>query len=144
MTRLSRCLLAAAFLPLAACNVQISSPDGIYTEGDTRLPAPSSIVTVALDGAVHLSWSGTLASSYQGEFKHFRVYSTAYSFSGGRCDDGGWVVEGTTVSDAFLVGNLRNGQSLCFAVSTVARDGGEGSRSRSVVETPRFSTVLGF
>ncbi len=136
--------VAAAMLPLAACNIQITSPEDGYSNGDTRLPAPSGIVSVSLDNAVHLSWSGSVVANYPGQFKHYRVYSTSYVFSNGRCDDGGWVVEGTTVSDTFLVGNLRNGASFCFAVATVARDGGEGPRSASIVETPRRMTILGF
>lgn len=138
-----RHLLLAALLPLAACNVQISSPDGDYSNGDTRLPSPSGLVSVSLDNAVHLSWSGSVAASYPGQFRHYRVYSALYQLNSGRCDDGSWILEGTTVSDAFLVGNLRNGTSLCFSVSTVARDGGEGPRTHAIVETPRRMSVLG-
>ena len=144
MSSLTRWLIiAAAVLPLAACNIQISSPDGDYGNGDTRLPAPSGLASVSLDNAVHLSWDGSVISAYPGQFRHYRVYSALYLLNTGRCDDGTWVVEGTTVSDAFLVGNLRNGTAFCFAVSTVARDGGEGPRSRAIVETPRHLSVLG-
>jgi hypothetical protein len=141
MRRSFRWLVVAA-LPLAACNIQISGPDGTYGTGDTQLPPPSGLVAVALDNSVHLSWTNSVATSYPGEFKHFRIYSTSYSSGSGRCDSGGWLIEGTTVSDTFLVGNLRNGVPLCFAVSTVARDGGEGPRSQSRVETPRHVTFL--
>jgi hypothetical protein len=139
MSSLSRWFVIA-LLPLAACNIQISSPDGSYSNGDTRLPAPSGLTTIALDGAVHISWNGSVIAGYPGQFKHYRVYSTTYSVGAGRCNEGAWVLEGTTVSDAFLVANLQNGVPLCFAVSSVARDGGEGARGLAIVETPRYFT----
>jgi hypothetical protein len=142
MTKRIRWFLVAA-LPLAACNVQISSPDS-YGDGTgrTHLPSPSALRAVALDGAVQLTWSGSVVAAYPTEFRHYRVYSTPYSMGMNRCDEGAWVMEGTTVSDGFLVGNLRNGVPACFAVSTVARDGGEGARGPALVDTPRAGARL--
>lgn len=131
--------LVIAAVPLAACNVQIDSPGGINIgdNGDTRLPAPADLTSISLDGAIHLSWSGSVVTSYPNQFRHYRVYSTGYFTSSNRCDTGGWVVEGTTVSDGFLASNLKNGVTRCFAVSTVAQDGGEGTRSAARADTPR-------
>jgi len=138
MSRSIRWLIFAA-LPLAACNVQVSSPDDDYYGGDgsTRLPAPSGLVSISLDGAIQLSWSGSVVINFPNQFRLYRVYSTRYLSGSGRCDDGGWSLEGTTVSDGFLVSNLVNGVSRCFAVSTVAQDGGEGNRSPARADTPR-------
>ena len=138
MTSVTRFLPLLAFA-LGACNIQISSPDVIDLDGSgaTRLPPPSGLYTFSLDAAIQLTWSGSIVKSYPHQFRHYRVYSTSYSSILDRCDDTGWVVEGTTVSDGFLASNLRNGISRCFAVSTVAQDGGEGPRSAARADTPR-------
>lgn len=139
MTRALRFTLLAA-MPLAACNIQIASPDADGTNrgsGRTRLPAPTNVESITLDGAAQLSWSGAVVSDNPAEFRFFRVYSTRWAQGSSRCDEGGWVVEGTTVSDGFLVGNLQNGVTRCFAVSTVAQDNGEGPRSVARRDTPR-------
>ena len=128
-------------LPLAACNIQISSSpneEGDFGVGNTRLPAPSGLTSISLDGAVQLSWSGSVVANNLDAFRHYRIHSTGYDASSNRCNDGAWVIEGTTVSDGFVVSNLRNGITRCFAVSTVAKDGGEGARSVARADTPRF------
>ncbi|MES2179513.1 MAG: hypothetical protein V4550_16760 [Gemmatimonadota bacterium] len=138
MTHPSRWIPAVAVL-LAACNIEVSSPNNIDLDGhgSTRLPPPSNLVTISLDGSVQLSWSGSIVASYPEQFRYFRVYSTQLDVSGTRCDESDWVTEGTTVSDGFLVGSLRNGVTRCFAVTTVAQDGGEGSRTAARMDTPR-------
>ena len=139
MTSTTR-LLPLLAIALTACNIQISSPDliGDYDgSGATRLPAPAGLYSISLDAAIQLTWSGSIVASYPHQFRHYRVYSTSYSPATDRCDESLWAVEGTTVSDGFLATNLRNGVSRCFAVSTVARDGGEGPRSAARADTPR-------
>jgi hypothetical protein len=138
MSRSIRWLILSAF-PLTACNVQISNPDGLSYggNGSTRLPAPSGLTSISLDGAIQLSWSGSVVANFPNQFRIYRVYSTRFLSGSGRCDDGGWSLEGTTVSDGFLVSNLLNGVTRCFAVSTVAQDGGEGSRGPARADTPR-------
>lgn len=132
-----RRLALVALIPLGACNVQITSPDeNDYGNGSTRLPAPTGLWSLSLDAAVQLSWSGWVVSSYPNQFRHYRVYSTNYFSGSNRCDDV-WVVEGTTVSDSFLVGNLRSSVTRCFSVATVANDGGEGPRSNAIIDRPR-------
>lgn len=138
MSRSIRWLILAG-LPLAACNVQISTPHDDYDggSGNTRLPAPSGLTSISLDGAIQLSWSGSVVVNHPDQFRLYRVYSTRFLSGSGRCDDGGWSLEGTTVSDGFLASNLVNGVTRCFAVSTVAQDGGEGNRSPARADTPR-------
>ena len=138
MSLVLRCLTLLVLT--SACSIQISAPNDtdVNGSGGTRLPAPSGLASISLDGAVQLSWSGSIVSSYPRDFRYYRVHSTSYDAATGRCDDAGWVAEGTTVSDGFLTGNLQNGVSMCLAVSTVAQDGGEGPRSAPRVDTPRY------
>lgn len=126
--------------PLAACNIDIASPDGDGRSdgrGRTRLPAPTGLTSISLDRAVHLSWSSSVVTRYPEDFRFFRVYSARWDDDDRRCE-GEWVIEGTTVSDAFVVGSLQNGVTRCFGVSTVAEDDGEGPRSAARTDTPRF------
>jgi hypothetical protein len=138
MPTISRWFFVAA-VPISACNIQVSSPDrGDATgHGATRLPAPGTLSSISLDGAVQLSWDGLVVTNHPAKFDHYRVYSTSYAASTNRCEESAWVLEGTTVSDGFLVSNVRNGVTRCFAVSTVAQDGGEGPRGLARTDTPR-------
>ena len=101
-----------------------------------RLPAPLGLTSVTLDRAIHLEWQDNAVSSTVATFDHYRVYSSAYSSAKGTCE-APWYFEGSTVSDAFLVGNLPNGQSRCFAVSAVSFEGQESTWSNARLDTPR-------
>lgn len=102
-----------------------------------NVPAPLGLHTLSLNTAIQLAWSGNAVDALQGAFDHYRVYSTTYDGSRGVCTSN-WVLEGTTASDGFLAGNLVNGASRCFAVSTVTRDGHESPWSDARLDTPRF------
>jgi hypothetical protein len=102
-----------------------------------RLPAPTGLASVSLNAAIQLIWSDNAVTASNGTFDHYRVYSTSYDDTRGVCTTN-WVVEGTTVSDGFLAGNLANGQSRCFAVSALTRDGHESQWSAARLDTPRF------
>jgi hypothetical protein len=104
---------------------------------EARLPAPQGLSSVSLNGAVQLAWSDNDVSLMSGAFDHYRVYSTTYDATRGVCA-AGWVLEGTTVSDAFLAGNLANGVSRCFAVSALTHDGHESVWSDARFDTPRY------
>jgi hypothetical protein len=101
-----------------------------------RLPAPMGLVSTSMNFAIHLVWSRNAVDAGPDVFDHYLVYSTAYDDARGVCTTG-WVLEGNTVSDAFLVGNLPNGVSRCFAVSAVTHDGHESQWSAERVDTPR-------
>jgi len=103
----------------------------------SRLPAPNGLTSISLNTAIQLLWNDNAVTASNGTFDHYRVYSTPYDDSRGVCMTS-WVVEGTTVSDGFLAGNLPNGQSRCFAVSAVTRDGHESEWSGARLDTPRF------
>lgn len=110
---------------------------------NVNVPAPTGFSSVSLNAAVHLTWSGSAVDALHGEFDHYRVYSTAYDGSRGVCT-AAWVLEGTTASDGFFVGNLTNGTSRCFAASTVTHDGHESVWTEARLDTPRFDAHNAF
>jgi hypothetical protein len=116
---------------------EIAQSSVITIDLGPRLPAPEGLASISLDGAIHLTWKSNAVDAAHGTFDHYRVYSTAYDAARGVCT-ADWVVEGTTVTDAFLVGNLTNGVSRCFAVSAITVDGHESLWSDSRLDTPRF------
>jgi hypothetical protein len=109
----------------------------------SRLPAPLGLTSISLNSSIHLSWRSNAVDASRGTFDHYRVYSTSYDASRGVCT-AGWVVEGSTVADAFFVGNLTNGISRCFAVSAVTRAGHESRWSDSRLDTPRMDARNAF
>jgi hypothetical protein len=109
----------------------------------TRLPAPQGLSSISLNGAIQLAWSSNSVDASHGTFDHYRLYSTDYDGTRGVCT-ANWVVEGTTVSDAFLAGNLVNGVSRCYAVSAVTRDGHESDWSDARLDTPRYDARNAF
>ena len=104
-----------------------------------RLPAPATLLSVSLDKAVQLSWSANARTTPGGAtlFSEYRVYSTNYDLDDDECIDADWVLEGSTVSEDFLVTGIANGAPRCFAVSTVSRDGHESAWSNARADTPR-------
>jgi len=108
-----------------------------------RLPAPAGLSSTSLNGGVHLQWNSNAVDASHGTFDYYRVYSSSYDAARGVCKSD-WSVEGSTVSDGFLSGNLTNGVSRCFAVSAISRDGHEGTWSDSRVDTPRFDARNAF
>ena len=104
---------------------------------EAGLPAPQALTSMSLNGAVQLLWTGNTAQLMASGFDHYRVYSTAYDTSRGVCT-AKWLLEGTTVSDAFLASNLPNGVSRCFAVSALTHDGHESVWSDARIDTPRW------
>lgn len=102
-----------------------------------NVPTPAGLHSISLNTAIQLAWSSNAVDALHGAFDHYRVYSATYDGSRGVCTSD-WVLEGTTASDGFLVGNLVNGASRCFAVSTITRDGHESAWSDARLDTPRF------
>ena len=103
-------------------------------QGTTRL-IPLSI---SLNTAIQLSWDPNARLANPDRFSHYNVYSTSYDLDRSICDDAGWALEGTSVSEDFLVSGLTNGVPLCFAVSSVSTSGDESSVSAYRNDTPRF------
>ena len=108
-----------------------------------RLPAPQALTSTSLNAAIHLRWSSNAVDASHGTFDYYRVYSTTYDASRGVCT-ANWTVEGTTVTDAFLAGNLVNGVARCFAVSAISRTGQESTWSEARLDTPRYDAKNAF
>lgn len=108
-----------------------------------RLPAPQALVSISLNAAIQLTWSGNAVTASPTTFDHYLVYSTSYDASRSVCT-ANWVREGSTASDGFFAGNLTNGVGRCFAVSAVTRDGHESDWSSSRLDTPRFDARNAF
>lgn len=103
-----------------------------------RLAAPLALGSISLDRAVQLQWAANARNGNPAQFDLYRVYSSTYDLDAGVCSDANWVLEGSTVSEDFLVTGLTNGSPLCFAVSSISRDGRESAWSATRNDTPRY------
>jgi hypothetical protein len=119
-----------------ADGLEMGRSETLIVDLSIRLPAPLGLTSVTLNRAIHLAWDDNAVESTIADFDHYRVYSSAYSSAKGVCE-APWYFEGSTVSDAFLVGNLPNGQTRCFAVSAISTDGHESTWSNARLDTPR-------
>lgn len=108
----------------------------IVVDLGVRLPAPLGLTSKTLNAAIHLQWDDNAVTSTVAYFDHYRVYSSSYSPAKGVCE-APWYFEGSTVSDAFLVANMANGVSRCFAVSAISDEGKESTWSNARLDTPR-------
>jgi hypothetical protein len=128
--------LPVALLTFAAC----SSDYGTGPRGGGSLETPETLVSVSLNTAIQLSWDPNARLANPGRFSHYNVYSTSYDLDRNVCDDAGWALEGTSVSEDFLVSGLTNGVPLCFAVSSASTGGTESDVSAYRNDTPRFDS----
>ncbi len=119
-------------LPLAACTEKVVGNNN----NTVTLPAPDSLFSISLDGAVHLQWTDNAYTYSPNDFDHYTVYSTSYNIDNNTCGTS-WVAEGTTVANTFLVGSLTDGVSRCFAVSAFSVTGTESTWSPLRNDTPR-------
>ncbi|MEJ7810842.1 MAG: hypothetical protein WKG32_10580 [Gemmatimonadaceae bacterium] len=102
------------------------------------LAAPTALTSVSLDRAVQLSWAANAREGHASVFSYYRVYSTPYDLDKDLCDDVNWALEGSTVSEDFLVTGIANGAPRCFATSAVSVDGHESAWARPRADTPRY------
>ena len=130
----------ALALPLAALALAACSSDRTLGPRGGVLETPESLVSTSLNSAVQLSWSANARLADPNRFSHYDVYSTTYDLDNSVCDDAGWALEGTSVSEDFLVTGLTNGVPLCFAVSSVSTSGDESNVSAYVNDTPRYDS----
>ncbi len=124
----SRYALMMAGLLVVGCR---SDPIAIDA---TPLPAPASLSSISLNRAIHLQWADNAAQSDR--FERYQVYSAGYNLNVGECRSD-WVIEGTTVSDEFLVAVIPNGVPRCFGVSAISVEGVESAWSPLWQDTPR-------
>ncbi|MEO8880291.1 MAG: hypothetical protein ABI446_07805 [Gemmatimonadaceae bacterium] len=126
--------IPAALLALAAC----SGDAGTRPRGGVKLDTPANLTSVSLNTAIQLSWDANARINDPGDFEHYNIYSTSYNLDTGVCDNANWALEGSSVSEDFLVSGLTNGVSLCFSVTAVSLDNVESNVSSSRYDTPRY------
>ena len=100
------------------------------------LQRPSSLTSISLDRAIHLSWTDNAFQAAPARFEQYRVYSATYDLDANLCDVD-WVLEGTTVAPEFLAGAMANGAPRCFGISAVSIEGYESLWSPLRQDTPR-------
>lgn len=103
-----------------------------------RLPAPSGLRSISLDRAVQLAWAANARQASPTLFSYYRIYSTTYDLDANVCSSQNWVLEGSTVSEDFLVTGIANGAPRCFAISTISTDGHESAWTTPRHDTPRY------
>ena len=67
------------------------------------LPAPATLLSTSLDGAIALAWADNAHNASPSRFSDYRIYSAAYDLDTGFCD-AAWFLEGTTVAPEFIAG----------------------------------------
>jgi hypothetical protein len=103
-----------------------------------RLPAPRTLGSITLNGAIHLMWDDMPYESNTARFHWYRVYSSSLDIDHvpPLCGTT-WTLEGTTISSEFLATNLTNGVPRCFGVSAESQEGYESLWSPLRGDTPR-------
>lgn len=128
--------IPAALIALAACSSDYTTRPG----GGSQLETPRNLISVSLNTAIQLSWDPNARIDNPGAFDHYNVYSTSYDLDRDVCDDANWGLEGTSVSEDFLVSGLSNGVPMCFAVTAVSGSGRESVVTPSIHDTPRYDS----
>src|SRR5258708_652094 len=122
-------LVAFAAVALSACTDRLTN-----VGGGVVLQAPTSLTSISLNGAIHLSWADNAFAADPADFDHYRVHSTSYNIDLNVCGTS-WTLEGTTIAPTFLVGAMSNGVPRCFAISAISIDGLESNWSPSRFDT---------
>jgi hypothetical protein len=107
--------------------------DTITVNYSPTVAAPAVVTAAGLDSAVKLHWSAEARVNNPGVWSYYRVYSEPASATAPQCPTAGagFGLEGTTVSEDFVVTGLANGQTWCYAVTSVGVLGQE-----SILSTP--------
>lgn len=107
------------------------------------LPPPSSITATGFDSASEVTWSANARLQSPSLFAYYRVYSEPAAVSGMTVSCAtpgpGFALEGSTVSEDFVVTGLANGTTWCYAVTTVTQDGHESVLSSWTTDTPTLA-----
>lgn len=113
-----------------------SAPSNIVmiSPGDT-VQTPAGLAGTPLDSAAELSWqSNSITGPNGSHFDFYRVYSQNASNS--TCDATSTVLEGQSVSNAFVITGIANGVGRCYYVTAVTKSGHESLGSNTVILTP--------
>lgn len=112
------------------------SSNVITVDERLQLDRPNWLLSISLNGAIHLQWDDSSFITAPTRFKWYRVYSATYDLDAGVCGTN-WLLEGTTTAPEFLVSAMPNGGPRCFGVSAVSREGYESLWSPLRQDTPR-------
>jgi hypothetical protein len=117
-----------------------SGPSNVVfiSPGDT-VQTPANLAGAPFDSAAELAWANNSVTGPNGDhFDYYRVYSE--SVSNNACVSSSTVLEGSTVSNAFVITGLANGVERCYFVTAVTKTGHESSFTaaslRGVYVTP--------
>jgi hypothetical protein len=107
------------------------------------LPPPDNVTADSINSGVELTWSPDARLSNPADFAYYRIYSEPAVVAEGTtsCPSGaaGFGLEGTSVSEGYVVTGLTNGTPWCFGVTTVAVLGQESVLSTWAIGTPSAS-----
>jgi hypothetical protein len=123
-------------------DVSSGTPPISVTYTPTIAP-PDGLTGTAFDSAAQLHWSADQRLANPTIFAYYRVYSEPAVVAGGdttcTAANPGFGLEGTTVSEDFVVTGLPNGVPWCYGVTSVAQLGQESLLSPWVIVTPTLS-----
>jgi len=104
------------------------------------LPPPDSVTAVGFDSASRLHWAANARLQNPALFSYYRVYSETAVITNmvASCPTTGsdFALEGSSVSEDFVVTGLANGTTWCYAITTVTQDGHESVLSQWASDTP--------
>lgn len=107
------------------------------------LSPPDQVTGVGIDSGAKLRWSASARLQNPSLFSYYRVYSETATGSGSTlsCPNVGsdFALEGSSVSEAFVVTGLANGTTWCYGVTAVSLDGHESFLSQWAQVTPSAS-----
>jgi hypothetical protein len=117
-----------------------SGPDTITINYNPTVQAPATVTATGFDSAVKVHWSDEARVNNPGVWSYYRVYSEPAVLNGAveTCPLGGagFGLEGTTVSEDFVVTGLANGSTWCYAITSVGVLGQESFLSSFATATP--------
>jgi hypothetical protein len=116
-----------------------SAPSNVVfiNPADTE-PAPSALTGTPLDSAAELAWPNNSITGANGShFDYYRVYSDPDSLN--TCVSSTTVLEGTTVSNGFVITGIQNGTARSYFVTAVTKSGHESGCSPATVIIPSAS-----
>jgi hypothetical protein len=100
---------------------------------------PNNLAGEAFDSAAAITWGTISQTGYNASrFEYYRVYSMPATGSGMTvtCNENALALEGTTVSNAFVVTGLADGTPVCYTVTSVSLSGLESPFATPVSITP--------
>ena len=123
--------------PLGQYYVASEDQEGDISSGTSTIsvdtvppvPAPSGLTGTPLDSGVALTWSNSVRLANTSIFSYYRVYSEQPSGSSCPAAGSGFGLEGTSVSEDFVVTGIANGTPVCYGVTTVSMKGQESALS---------------